>query len=377
VRKDQEAMRHQLQAVEATQRAAAPRAHLEQRLKLALREVQQARDAAADKDRAHAAKEAELAATHATLAIMATRYGPQPGGQGVDYGEKVRLVRRDRPQRNLDFIEVDVASGAESFYRPLISVAGARELEFGLHYNSAFAGVASPVGRGWSHPFAARITQNGDEVTVIWSPTRQNTFRLVRASTGAYYRCPDQDVRNDVLAKLSDGGFSYTKLDQTVHTFNSNGSLTQLANARGQRITISASGTSLSTLTEAATNARLTFTHTSGLMTRITDTLGRQVNLAYDANGFLTSITDPNGSTTTYAYNAGGRLERVTAPGGVEIYRNTYDTLGRVVSQNDARADNKLLTFKYDEKTRPGHVITTVTDRNGAVTIYTHDHWSR
>jgi RHS repeat-associated protein len=268
---------------------------------------------------------------------------------------------------------VDVASGAESFYRPLISVAGAHELEFGLHYNSAFAGVASPVGRGWSHPFAARITQNGDEVTVIWSPTRQNTFRLVRASTGAYYRCPDQDVRNDVLAKLSDGGFSYTKLDQTVHTFNSNGSLTQLANARGQRITISASGTSLSTLTEAATNARLTFTHTSGLMTRITDTLGRQVNLAYDANGFLTSITDPNGSTTTYAYNAGGRLERVTAPGGVEIYRNTYDTLGRVVSQNDARADNKLLTFKYDEKTRPGHVITTVTDRNGAVTIYTHD----
>ena len=71
VRKDQEAMRHQLQAVEATQRAAAPRAHLEQRLKLALREVQQARDAAADKERAHAAKEAELAATHATLARTA------------------------------------------------------------------------------------------------------------------------------------------------------------------------------------------------------------------------------------------------------------------------------------------------------------------
>lgn len=268
---------------------------------------------------------------------------------------------------------VDVASGAESFYRPLISLEGARELEFGLHYNSAFASASSPVGRGWSHPYAARITQNGDEVTVIWSPTRKNLFRLVRATTGAYYRCADQDVRHDVLAKLADGGFSYTKLDQTVHTFNSSGMLTQVANARGQRITVSASGTTVSSLTEAATSARLTFTHTSGLMTRITDTLGRQVNLAYDANGLLTSITDPNGNTTVYAYDAAGRLESVTAPGGLMIYRNTYDTQGRVISQNDARADNKLLTFKYDEKTRPGHVITTVTDRNGAVTVYTHD----
>ena len=33
----------------------------------------------------------KVLATPATLAIMATRYGPQPGGQGVAYGETVQL----------------------------------------------------------------------------------------------------------------------------------------------------------------------------------------------------------------------------------------------------------------------------------------------
>ncbi len=55
------------------------------------------------------------------------------------------------------------------------------------------------------------------------------------------------------------------------------------------------------------------------------------------------------------------------------VTQNTYDSLGRVIQQDDARTDNLPLLFSYDEETRPSFIVTTTTDRVGAKHEYVFD----
>lgn len=267
---------------------------------------------------------------------------------------------------------VHTGTGAESFHRPLLTLSGAREFEFGLDYSSTFSAVPSPSGKGWSHPFAAHISDQSSSVVIQWSSTRANHYMLVLSPVAAFYTSPEDDARDDVLEKTADGGFTLTKLDQTTYTFNSSGDLVLITNAHGQTVNIVASGGILSSVTEPISGASLTFTHTGGLMTSVGDNAGRTVQMTYTSDGLLSSLTDLNGRTTAYAYTATGKLSSVTAPDGQVIYQNTYDARGRVVAQDDGVAGNGLMRFTYIEL-YPGYLITAVTDRTGAVWYYTHD----
>ena len=297
---------------------------------------------------------------------------PPPPGDGAE----PRVVTESTPVPAIagaDGATANTSTGAESFYRPLISLLGARDFEFGLNYSSTFPGTNSAVGLGWSHPFSAIIQDSGTSATIRWSPTQSNTYQLVQAASGGYYICPDDDTRFDVLAKLIDGGFSLTRMDQTVYLFDAGGYLKEIDNSRGQKLLVSFSGSQVGTIEEPVTGATLTFTYTSGLLTSIRDNAGRTVTLAYNSSSQLISITDLNGGVTSYTYSAGGQLITVTAPGGVLTRRNNYDAKGRLASQDDGLTSNLLTLFAYDESSRPGFVITTVTDRTGAKTEYTHD----
>lgn len=62
-----------------------------------------------------------------------------------------------------------------------------------------------------------------------------------------------------------------------------------------------------------------------------------------------------------------------TGADGTQVFSNTYDKLGRVIVQDDAVAGNQVTNFSYDEKSQPGNLITTVTDRNGQTRVLTHN----
>jgi len=265
---------------------------------------------------------------------------------------------------------INTATGSESFYRPLIAISGARDFEFGLNYGSTFSGIGSPNGYGWSHPYAARFQESSGDVTIKWSPSHANTYYQVLDSKGSYYLCPDDDARFDILVKTSDGGFTLTKLDQTKYSFNPSGDLFEITNARGQKLNIAASSGNVNSITEPVSGVSLTFTYTGNRLTRVQDNAGRAVNFTY-TNGLLTAISDLNGRSTTYTYNTQYKLATVTAADGQLIYTNTYDSQGRVISQNDGLSTNGLMTFTYSEAA--GKLTTTVSDRVGAKTVYTHD----
>lgn len=134
----------------------------------------------------------------------------------------------------------------------------------------------------------------------------------------------------------------------------------------------------------------LTLEYTSGILSKVTDSVGRYITFTVDAEGYLTSITDPQlnrslsfnvdpntrnlnwasdwlGNKTTYQYESvsgitNHRIARVIKPDGVSQVTNLYDSQGRLASQTDALINLTTYTYNLDS--------TTVTDPLGYATIH-------
>jgi RHS repeat-associated protein len=74
---------------------------------------------------------------------------------------------------------------------------------------------------------------------------------------------------------------------------------------------------------------------------------------------------------TAFEYDAQGRLASAVGPDGVRLFTNRYDSLGRVMEQDDANPNNRVAQFRYNET---GGTLTTVyVDRVGNEWTYSHD----
>lgn len=154
--------------------------------------------------------------------------------------------------------------------------------------------------------------------------------------------------------------------ERTVYRFNVAGELTSLVAQGG---------------------VRLTFSHTNGRLSRVTNAAGQSVSLTWE-NGRVTRVTDPAGNVWTYAYNANGMLTTVTSPGnppdvrtyhyedpndprlltGVSVNGVRYSTYrydaNKRVSESGLTGGEHRETFQYGADT------TTVTDAAGQATTY-------
>ncbi|MEW6573563.1 MAG: RHS repeat-associated core domain-containing protein [Bacillota bacterium] len=267
---------------------------------------------------------------------------------------------------------IDTGTGAHVMERTLLTVNGARELPFKASYNSLLLNEG-PLGKGWGHNFEARLAvlPNGD-IDLHWTANRVNRFLYNGSET---YSPLDLAVRYDTLVKNPDGSYTLTRKDKSIYEFNAAGRLVQVKNKYGQPIDLSYNiDGRLETIAEVISGRALTVTYNVyGLIDRVTDPLGRSVSFSYDGSYNLTRITDPEGHYINYTYNSNGQVERATDEEGIQIFYDTYDELGRVVTQDDGITTNHLNEFHYDETTQPGTVITTVYDRNGNTKVYTHD----
>lgn len=268
---------------------------------------------------------------------------------------------------------VNVATGSHVLERTLLSVNGVVPITISSRYDSLLL-ASGPMGKGWGHNFETTLTVfEGGNVQINWTANRKNSFTNDGSDN---FSSTEAAVKFDTLIKNGSTGYTLTRKDGSVLTFNATGKLTQQKNRIGQALNL-AYGESgrLSSITEPVANKSVVFSYdASNRVSTITDPLNRQVSFGYDTDSNLTSITDPTSKTITYTYNVDGRVLTAVDAEGNTIFTNTYDTAGRVATQDDALSSTtQLTTFNYDEAVQLGAVTTTVTERTGATKVLTHD----
>ncbi|MDD5410815.1 MAG: DUF6531 domain-containing protein [Methylobacter sp.] len=220
---------------------------------------------------------------------------------------------------------------------------GAAGLTFDRYYNVSTTGNIGTLGSGWVHAYMRSITMSsGTSLTV-----RRQDGKAYNFNQSAGVWIPDADIP-DRLEELKNSsnvrtGWHYTTADNAVETYNAAGKLISIADRTGLTQTL--------TYSDASTPA--TIAPTINLLTRVTDSLGRQLNFTYDANSRISTLTDPAGGLYLYAYDANNNLASVTYPDGTSKtyhYENTDfpHALTGITDEND----NRYATYTYDAQGR-------------------------
>jgi RHS repeat-associated protein len=272
---------------------------------------------------------------------------------------------------------VQLASGAESFSRHLFSLSGARNWNFDISYNSAISSSTTQSGAfgfGWSHPFEANVVVSGANLLVNWDSAHNNTFEPVAGSTGTY-RSAEVAAMYDTLTINSGGGWTLTKPDQSQLIFSSNGSLAEDHDSHGRKLVLAYNGSGqLSTVTEPVSSTQLAFAYNgAGLISSLTDSTGATVAFSYTSAPMLATIVNQNGKRVTFGYDGNKNILTLTSNDGTVLTTNTYDSLGRVVTQADGVAGHAPIQLSYQQASLSSNIVTTSTDKTGAVSTYTFD----
>ncbi len=222
-------------------------------------------------------------------------------------------------------------------------------------YNSQGAGTAA-LGPGWTDAYAVGLVLNGDGTITF---TDENGAQYVYRPNGSGGWLTPAGGRSSLTS--IGGGYQLLRHDQVRYAFDSTGLLQRETDRNG--------------------NA-LTFAYTAGLLTQVSDPVGRIVTLGYGANnrlatvagppsrqvsygyngaGQLASVTDLRGGLTRYTYDAAGHLATITDQNNHVVVTNVYDAAGRVQTQTDAA--NHTATFGWD----PSTGTSTMTDARGGV----------
>jgi RHS repeat-associated protein len=259
---------------------------------------------------------------------------------------------------------VDTSMGAHLIQMTALRVRGAVDLSINLSYNSAKLALGT-MGKGWNHNFEISIVPVYSSLYVYWTPSDYSVFN---AGNNGIYACTDTGKQNDILIVNTDGSYTLNLNNDTIYSFNSSGKLTNSQNRTGMNVTVSNDSTGDLILTEPVSGQTLTVSYNdSGLVSSVTDQAGRSASFTYDSNASLSSMNDANGKTTAYTYDADGHVLTGTDGDDICFFTDTYDSSGRIATQNDAVEGSLETTFSYDDTSVSGELIVTVTDRNGNV----------
>jgi RHS repeat-associated protein len=271
--------------------------------------------------------------------------------------------------------EVEQASG----YSPLASLASATDAQvaapgLALGFARTFSpsildrNQFGPFGWGWDDSWDTHITVDADGSVNVYEPGG-SIRRFQPDSRGGYFA---QAGDHGTLAARTGGGYTLTELDGQVTAYNANGSLAYVQDTDGNRITAGYTGVLLTSLTHSSGQSLTLAYNAAGLISTITDSVGRTTTYNYDpTNQYLTSVVDFDGRTTSYTYDTGSNpttahaLLSVTHTDGSHDYFSD-DAHGHLVdAHRDGGAEDT--TFSYYE----GRV--SVTDALGDATNYFFD----
>ncbi|RLG24215.1 hypothetical protein DRN85_08035 [Methanosarcinales archaeon] len=232
-------------------------------------------------------------------------------------------------------------------------------------------------GYGWDMNYNIRVRDTNDPDILILrdGENRGLEYTLVPGSDPKKYKAPAGYYRYDFLVEDPNGTYTLFKKHGKKLEFNTDGNLSAIRDRNNNSITFGYDPIDPNRLST------------------ITDDLGREVNLSYNASGLLSSVADfadriwtytydsatndlltvtgpnttdyPNGLTTTYAYDGNHNLVTITDPNGQTYLTITYDANDMVQSQTYG-GGNYALSYIPDSNEAM------VTDRSGfnTVTIY-------
>lgn len=265
-----------------------------------------------------------------------------------------------------------------------LSVTLTRNYRSRSQYNSQF-------GYGWDMNYNIKVRKLNDPqiLVLLDGQNRRLEYRLDADSGSDLPVYVSPAGRYDFIRENMDGSFTLYKKHGDRFDFDLNGNLSVISDRFGNTITfeydpagkLPLQGPSMYFVGLSRGLVAMEFQ-----LVRITDDLGREIDLAYDSEGRLSTVTDfagrqwvytydvltndlvavtepatdqhPGGLTTQYAYDDAHRLLSVTDAMGQTYVVNHYDDKARVDWQTYGEGQ---YAFAYD----PNNRTTTVTDRRG------------
>ncbi|WP_246607519.1 DUF6531 domain-containing protein [Paractinoplanes toevensis] len=225
------------------------------------------------------------------------------------------------------------------------------------YYSSANTN-AGMFGPGWSSSYDIRIIAADNGAVRVRAEDGTEAVYLLQ-SDGSY------QAPAGIRAALTRAGTGWKLVppDKRVLSFDADGRLLSIKNARGLGITLAYSAAGpLSTVTDASGRVvRFEFRTDLRLITKITLPDGRSTQFDYQ-DGRLLKTQDPRNYVTSYSYDAAGRLSEITDARGAKLIRNTYNADGRVAEQLDPEGGRTTFDWK------PATQVATTVDPDG-VTI--------
>ncbi|HEY8037468.1 MAG TPA: hypothetical protein VIF37_17955 [Methylobacter sp.] len=149
-----------------------------------------------------------------------------------------------------------------------------------------------------------------------------------------------EELKNSANVRI---GWRYTTANKSVETYTASGKLTAIADRTGLT----------QTMTYSDASTPVTVAPAAGLLIRVIDSFGHQLNFTYDSNRRISTLTDPAGGVYRYAYDANNNLASVTYPDGASKtyhYENTAfpHALTGITDENN----NRFATYTYDAQGR-------------------------
>ena len=104
----------------------------------------------------------------------------------------------------------------------------------------------------------------------------------------------------------------------------------------------------------------------SGLVTKVTQANGGEIDYEYYDNGLLKKMTDPEGNAYLFSYDEAGRITELKGEAG-NTNQFQYDTYGNVIAIIDGEGNKTSLSYNSLKQ------IQSTTDANGNITKYSYD----
>ncbi|TXI76802.1 MAG: RHS repeat protein, partial [Dokdonella sp.] len=316
---------------------------------------------------------------------------------GTSYGDPIDLVKG-----SYLYARNDITTGVGDF---------PASLSLQKLYSSGARTQAGPLGKGWTHNFAASVAVGSDGfqglgedsaldavATLVESMVSLDLMsdpakpldKMVIATLGQRWFGDQllnntvivrQGLNGEVFVKLPDGSYNAPPgnaakltLSGSTYTYetrhkarlhfnasnaaNGAGKIATYVHPSGLQVNFTYSGNDLTQVANSL-GRTLTVTNASGRITQVADGT-RNVKYAYDASGNLVTFTDATNQNTTFQYDQPGRLTKVFYPSSptVAFLTNVYDTLGRVQTQTNA--NGKVYTYYFagsrSEEVAPGNL---------------------
>ncbi len=290
---------------------------------------------------------------------------------------------------------ISPALGIKSQQEPLIAPSGPSSgLEWTWFYSTKMYDTVVKQS-GWSHTYSRRLAMAPANLGPVANSGRVWVYRpdgmILTFNVQASVYVSDADIADRLTRQVDGSGNTsgwtyYVASTDDIETYDSLGRITSLRRRGGTTLTFTYSDTSTPTAVAPS----------PGLLIRVTDALGRQLNQTYNSLRQLTTVVDSAGNTYAMTYDSLGNLQSVRYPvlnshgqpsvrtflyenptyanaltgivdeEGVRFSTYTYDSQGRAIrTEHSGGVEAYSLAFNADGSS-------TVTDPLGTVRSFSY-----